>query len=284
MTLGELGKAVLHTAANNIHKRFHIDYHTAEDIASEAAAYALKGILESGSPVEKNEWRNKTIWKARNLAKDWIKQHADPDELLILDQPYVDENGKESEGSPALVKVAMQRFATATACELEEKENDRNASISIRTKIVWRKRFVRENYAPRSANIFIDYVFNRIPIADICKKFDTSPNTVSVTVSRINADLTLEELIGKAKRTGSRLPSTNFREPVWRAGRRYVHKEKSNPIRHSSDPEVIYGKDVWKKYLANEAEINEKANYISHEKLRRLREENFEWLKKNARR
>lgn len=288
MILGEIGKAVLHAAANNIHKSFHLDYHTAEDIASEAAAYALKGIQESGSPVDEREWRNKTIWKARNLTKDRIKKLTNHDELLILDLSLVDENGKEFDDSPTLTRSAMAKFVTDnTTCELERRENLKESINRRRKERNWAIQFVRNNCTQRSADIFIARTFFKMSIADICKKFDTTPNTVSVTVSRINEilsveDPTIERMIDEAKRTGTRLPNTNFRDPAWRTGRQYVHKEEVNSARHSSDPEVIYGKAAWTEYLSRDAEIEEKAPYISHNKYLQLRKENFEWLKKNS--
>lgn len=283
MTINELDKVVLHAAASNIHKSFHLDYHTAEDIASEAAAYALKGIQEFGSPVEEKEWTNKTIWKARNLTRDRIKKLTNPDELLILGQPFVDENGMAFEDHPTLVKIAMERFATATVCDLEMRENMQ----LHREKRDRKAQFVRSNYARRSADIFIAHALKHMSIADICKKFCTTPNAVSVTVSRINEDISITKMINEAKRTGDRLPSSNFRkfrDPAWRAGRQYVHKDAPNLTRHSSDPEVIYGKAVWAKYLTRNAEIEEKSTYIAHDKYLQLCKENFEWLKKNAKR
>lgn len=286
MTINELSKVVLHAAASNIHKSFHLDYHTAEDIASEAAAYALKGIQESGSLAVEKEWINKTIWKARNITKDRIKKLSNPDELLILDQSFVDENGKAFDDSPTLTKAAITKFATGnTTCELEKQENEQESRNLYKEERNREMQFVCNNYAQRSAGIFIARAFKHLSIADICKKFDTTPNAVSVIVSRIKEDVSIHKMIEDAKRTGFRLPNTNFRklrDPAWRTGRQYIHKEKSDPTRHSSDPEVIYGKAAWTEYLSRNTEIEEKSPYIAHDKYLQLRKENFERLKKNA--
>ena len=196
MTINELSKVVLHAAASNIHKSFHLDYHTAEDIASEAAAYALKGIQESGSLAVEKEWINKTIWKARNITKDRIKKLSNPDELLILDQSFVDENGKAFDDSPTLTKAAITKFATGnTTCELEKQENEQESRNLYKEERNREMQFVCNNYAQRSAGIFIARAFKHLSIADICKKFDTTPNAVSVIVSRIKEDVSIHKMI-----------------------------------------------------------------------------------------
>ena len=273
---------VINKAAKQIQKHFGVNYHTAEDLSIEAALYSLPTLIEENHEITLDDWLCTTLWKANKLCISAKRNAKSNPDILSIDEDYATQDGKTAVSSIVIeASLAVPRQMT----EMEKAEilaELRAVLHGKRQKEIERaeamRDLARKTLKPHTAEIVIARVVDRMPMDETCALFDTTPNYVSVNVNRFNE-------IWKISQAKTLLPSTNyrkFRDPIWRAGRRVIHKESPSSTAFSSKPENIYGKDAWTAYISREKEIAELSKRLSNEEIIRLRHENFEQLKNNA--
>lgn len=275
-------QAVVNKAAKRIQKRYGINYHDAEDIAITASLYTLPKLIKDNLEVTQDDWLHMTLWKANNLCISANRNEDSNPDILSLDGGYTNQDG-ETTISPFVIEASLAKPRELTEMEKDEIRaelcavlRDKHQKKIERVKAM--RDLARKTLKPHIAEIVISRGIDKMPMGRTCIQFDTTPNYVSVNVNRFNE-------IWKLSQAKTLLPSTNyrkFRDPIWHAGRRVIHKESPSSTAFSSKPEDIYGKDAWTAYISREKEIAELSKRLANEEIIRLRHENFELLKKNA--
>lgn len=160
------------------HKFYDIDELTREDIASAAIAYAYMYLDSKGKDFGVKDWTSLACWKARYLAISEIRRQRRELVSLTLDNPFVNDEGEESEDSFAMVYGSAQAYST--------NQFDRGWRQSCRLVRRAMVRFLKKAVSRRHAQIFWSRVMDQLPTDVVCKRFGITADGLYVIVNRIN--------------------------------------------------------------------------------------------------
>lgn len=101
---------VLARVTATIHRKFDLNHHTAEEVASTGMVYASHVFLDGPHPAPFTEevLTRLAIWKASNAAKDWLRHERLRPDTLLLGDIVSNEDGEVIPESPLLSQYAFR--------------------------------------------------------------------------------------------------------------------------------------------------------------------------------
>lgn len=170
---------VKNKVASRIHAKTRLPYAVSEDIAVYSTLYGLAGLIagKTECPSAADEFFALSMWKANLLATDELRERAKARENLLLDNPFVSEDGEESSQNPIVANASVDGWKHGLfLARWNELLGETGHALH---------EFLTKNFSTRTSAIFWARTMNCLPMHETCKLFHTNENCVSVLCHRV---------------------------------------------------------------------------------------------------